>query len=130
MNPSFRRVETYIQSFYSELFSAVGKYCWNQGEPISKEKHVPVSGNHFLRFSAQKKQFFHIVEKYFSTNTLFRVVKTDFLASTNHFLYIFSETSSNESFFPSIGISFLNKSFILGIGEGFSLYWKPSTVLL
>ena len=60
----------------------------------------------------QKKQFFHIVETYSSTNASFRIVETDFLASTNH-----NETYS------------FNESFILAIGEGFSLYWKPSTLL-
>ena len=49
-------------------------------------------------FFCQKKQFFRIEEMYFSTNASFRVVETDFLAGTNHFLYIFSETPAGERF--------------------------------
>ena len=33
------------------------------------------------------------------------------------------------SFFPSSGNVFFNESFIPSIREGFSLYWKPSTLL-
>ena len=36
---------------------------------------------------------------YFSTNGSFRLVETDFLASTNDFLCIFSETPGGESIF-------------------------------
>ena len=58
------------------------------------------------------------METYFLTNTSFRVVETDFLASTNH------------SFFSAWWkCIFFNESFISAIGEGFSLYWKPSTLL-
>ena len=51
-------------------------------ESILTEKYFPASGNHF-QFFCQKKQFLRIVETYFSTNASFRVVETDFLASTN-----------------------------------------------
>ena len=73
------------------------------GNQFQKKKHFPSSGNRFLRFSCQKKQFFRIEEMYFSTNASFRVVKTNFLASTNHlyiYIYFFSETLAGESFFP------------------------------
>ena len=36
---------------------------------------------------------------YFSTNASFRLVEMDFLASTNHFLYIFAEIPAGETFF-------------------------------
>ena len=49
---------------------------------------------------------------YLSTNASLRVVETDFLASTNY-----------------SGNVFFNESFIPAIGEGFSLYWEPSTLL-
>ena len=69
------------------------------GNQFLIKKHFPASGKHFLWFYFQKKQFFCIEETYFSTNATFRVVETDFLASTNRFLYIFSETPTGESFF-------------------------------
>ena len=47
-----------------------------------KKKRFPASRNHF-RFSCQRKQFFLLMETYFSMNALFREVKTD------HFSYIF-----------------------------------------
>ena len=68
-------------------------WCWKPllklGKPILKEKHFSASGNHFLWFSCQRKQFSRIVETYFTTNASFQIVRTDFLASTDHFLYIF-----------------------------------------
>ena len=54
---------------------------------------------------------------YFSMNASFRVAEMDFLASTNHKL------------FPYSGNVFFNKSFIPVTGKGFSLSWKPSTLL-
>ena len=66
--------------FFSEPFFCCWNHNWNYGEPILKE-----NGNHF-QFFCQRKQFFfqRILETYFSTNSSFRVVETDFLASTNH----------------------------------------------
>ena len=49
---------------------------------ILKEKHFHASGNHFLRFSCQKKLFFCKVETYFSTNASFRVVETGFFRNS------------------------------------------------
>ena len=54
-------------------------------ESILTEKFFPVGGNRF--FVCQKKQFFRIVETYFSANASFRVVETDFLAGTNPKLF-------------------------------------------
>ena len=74
-------------------------WCWKPllklGKPILKEKHFPASGNHFLWFSCQRKQFSRIVETYFTTNASFQIVRTDFLASTDHFLYIFFRDRTN-----------------------------------
>ena len=67
---------------------------------------------------SKKKQFFRIVETYFSRNAPFRIVETDFLASANHKL-----------FFRLVEIYFFKESFIPAIGEGFSFYWKLSTLL-
>ena len=63
------------------------------------------------------KQFFCIVETHFSTNASFQVVEMDFLASTNHKLIL------------RLLEAFFYESFIPAIGEGFSLYWKPSILL-
>ena len=52
-------------------------------------KHFPGTGNYFPWFSCQKKQNLWIVVTYLSTNASFRVVETDLLAITNHFLYIY-----------------------------------------
>ena len=57
---------------------------WLKLEGINFNKIA--SGNHF-RFFCQRKQFFCIVETYFSTNALFWVVETDFLANTNHIIF-------------------------------------------
>ena len=59
----------------------------------------------------QKKQFSRIPETQFSTNASFRVLQTDFVASTNHKLFF----CLVKNYFPAIG--------------GFSLLWKPSTLL-
>ena len=65
----------------------------------------------------QKMQFFCIVGTYFSTNASFRVVERIFwLVQTI-------------SLFPSSRNVFFNETFIPAIGEGFSLYWKHSTLL-
>ena len=89
-------METYA---FVQNFSDVGNIAEIIGNQFLIKKHFPASGKHFLWFYCQKKQFFRIEETYFSTNASFRVVETDFLASTNHFLYIFSETLTGESFF-------------------------------
>ena len=105
------------------------------GNQFQKKKHFPSIGNRFFRFSCQKKQFFCIEEMYFSTNASFRVVKTYFLASTNHlyiYIYIyffFQRLLPEKDFFLSSGNLFLNESFILAIGEGFFSAMKTVTLL-
>ena len=47
-----------------------------------------------------------MVETYFSTNTSFRVVETDFLASTNHCLYIFQRLLPVKAFFRLVETNF------------------------
>ena len=76
----FSLVETVC--FCSETFFCSWK-SWLKLGGILTEKYFPASGNHF-RFFCQKKQFFRIVETYFSMNASFRIVETDFLASANH----------------------------------------------
>ena len=49
-------------------------------------------------------------------NISFWVVETDFLASTNHFLYIFAETPAGESFFICLVQTFIEQ--ILHSGKG------------
>ena len=56
-------------------------------ESISTEKYFLVSGNHF-RFFRQKMQFFHKLGTCFSMNAPFRIVETDFLASTIHKVFL------------------------------------------
>ena len=73
-NPSFRREEIYIQSFSFCHWKILLKL----GKTVLEGKHFHASGNHFLRFSCQKKQYFYIMETYFLTNALFCVVETDF----------------------------------------------------
>ena len=58
------------------------------------------------------------METYFSTNASLRLVETDYLVSTNYKL-----------FFRLVKTYFFNESFIPAIGQGFSLYWKPSILL-
>ena len=53
----------------------------------------------FVDFIARRISFFCIVETYFSKNSSFRVVETDFLASTNDLLFFFSEIPAGENFF-------------------------------
>ena len=59
------------------------------------------------------------METYFSTNASFRLVETNFLACTNHFLYVFRDYCRRKLFFLSSGNVFLNELFIPAIGEGF-----------
>ena len=99
------------------------------GEPILKERHLPAGRNHFLWFSCQKKQSFCIVKKYFLTNTSFRVVKTDFLASTNYFSYFFRDSCGGKPFFKSSGNVFLNEPFIPAIRKGFFSLMETVTLL-
>ena len=109
-------------------------WCW---KPLLKlwgtnfkGKNFPVSGNHFLWFSCQKKQLFCIAETYFLTNVSFWVVETDFLAGTNHFLHIFFQKLLPEkTFFLSNGKEFLNKSLIPAIGEEFFSEMETVTLL-
>ena len=79
----------------------------------------------FFDFLARTSSFPVSWKRIFSMNASFRVVETDFLASTNHFLYIFSETLVGESFF----LSSANKSFIPAIGEGYFSLMKTVTSL-
>ena len=69
----------------------------------------------FFDFLARRSSFPVSWKRIFSTNASFRVVETDSLASTNHFLYIFSEPPARQSFFLPSG----NESFIPAIGEGY-----------
>ena len=69
-------------------------------------------------FFYQKKQFFRIVGTYLSTNASFHRVEIDFQVSSNHNL-----------FFCLVETYFFHEPFIPAIGEGFSVYWKPSTLL-
>ena len=56
-------------------------------------------------------------------------METSFLTSTNQFLCIFQRLLPVTAFFPSTGNIFFSEFFSPTIGEGFSLYWKPSTLL-
>ena len=80
---------------------------------------IEIRGSHFLWFSCQKKQFFCIMEKYFSTNASFRLMETNFLACSNNFLYVFRDYCQRKLFFLSSGNVFVNEPFIPAIGEGF-----------
>ena len=76
-----------------------------------KEKHFQ---NHFLWFSCPKKQFFCIMETYFSTNASFSLVETNFLGCTNHFLYVFRDHCRGKLFCLSTGnVFWMNPSFRL-----------------
>ena len=70
------------------------------------------------------------METYFLTNASLRVVATDYLVITNHFLHIFQRLLPVSFSLPSHGNVFLNKSFIpaTAIGEGFSLLRRPSNL--
>ena len=59
------------------------------------------------------------METYFSMNASFRPVETDFLASTNHFSYLFRDSCQGKLFFLSSRNVFLKESIIPAIGEGF-----------
>ena len=81
-NPSFRLVETYFLSSGNTML-LFGAFL------LLLETMIEIRRNQWKPFSifCQKKQFFCILEMYFSTNTSFWVVETDFLASTNHKLF-------------------------------------------
>ena len=58
------------------------------------------------------------METYFSTNASFRLVEMNFLACTNHFLYVLRHYCQGKLFFLSSGNVFMNEHFIPAIGEG------------
>ena len=84
-------------SFCSELFLC----CQKPIGGTNFRKHFPGTGNYFVWFSCQKKQNLSIVVTYFSTNASFRVVETDFLASSNIF-YIFSRDTCHWKHFSRL----------------------------
>ena len=59
----------------------------------------------------------------------FRVVETNFLASTNHFVHFFRDSCRGKVFFLSSGNEVLNESFIPVIGEGFFSLMETVTLL-
>ena len=127
-------METYfLSSGNSILLFRAFFWCWKPllklGVTNFKIKHFPASGNHFLWFSCQKKQFFGIMETYFSTNASFRRLGTYFLASTNQFLYFFQRLLPERAFLLSSGNEFLNESFISAIGEEFFSLMDTITLL-
>ena len=77
-----------------------------------------------------EEEIFCIVETYFSMNASFRVLETDFLSCTNHFLYIFQRILPVKAFFRLVETYiWTNPSFRL-LEKGFSsrngllyLYW-------
>ena len=110
------------------LFTKVKFHELEWSSPL-KEKHFPACGNHYLWFSFQKKQFFCIEKTYFSTNASFRAVETDFLARTNHFLYIFQRLLPEKAFFLFSGNLSLSESVVPAIGEGFFSLMETVTLL-
>ena len=68
-------------------------------------------------FFCHKKQFFYIVQTYFLKDTSFWVVES---------ILCLVETIS---FFSSIRNLFFEEFFIPAIREGYSVEWKPSTLL-
>ena len=59
------------------------------------------------------------METHFSRNDSFGLVETNFLARTNHFLYVFRDYCRGKLFFLSSGNVSLNEPFTPAIGEGF-----------
>ena len=134
-NLSFRLVETYFLSSGNSMLLFRASF-------LMLKSIIEIRGNQFLKksifflvetiffdFLARRSGYFRIVEKYFSTNASFRVVKRDFLASANHFLYFFQRLLPEKAFFLSNGNEFLNESFIPAIGEGFSSLMETVTLL-
>ena len=111
-NSSFRLVETYFLSSGNTMLSFRSFF-------LMLVTIIEIRWNHFLWFSCQKKQFFCIMEKYFSTNASFRLMETNFLACSNNFLYVFRDYCQRKLFFLSSGNVFVNEPFIPAIGEGF-----------
>ena len=89
-NPSFRLVKTHILYCGNSvlLFGAFFLLLETMIEEINFNRKIffcywkPFSI--FLQKKKKKKQFFCIVETYFSTNASLQLVETDFLANTNH----------------------------------------------
>ena len=65
---------------------------------------------------------------YFSTNAPFRVVETDFLAGTNHVLYIFQILMPIKAFFPIYRKRTFERILHSGSLERIFLECKPSTL--
>ena len=100
-----------IVYFCSELFFCCLKLLLKLGGPILKDKHFPASGNHFLWFSCQEKQFFGIVETYF--RRMLRCGQT-FVYYKPFSPYIFQRLLQVKTFFRLVEAYFwMNASFRL-----------------
>ena len=129
-NPSFRREEIYIQSFYSELFFLPLENIVEIREDSFRRKTFSCLWKPFSSiFLPEEAVFLYNGNLFFNECSILRS-GNGFLASADHLWYSFPETPSSESLTPSVGKTFLNKFFILAIGEGFFLLWKSSTLLL
>lgn len=112
-----------IVYFCSEVFFCCLKLLLKLGGPILKDKHFPASGNRFLWFSCQEKQFFGIVETYFSTNASLRA---DFcLLQTIFSIYFLLRLLQVKAFFRLVETYFwMNASFRL-LEKGFLSSGNP-----
>ena len=84
----------FVQSFFCSYKSLL-----KSRETNFKRKTFSWKWKHFLQFSCQEKQIFRIVEMYFSTDSSFRVVEADFLASSNHCFIFFQKLLPIKAFF-------------------------------
>ena len=95
-NPSFGLVETYFlywkqYAFVQRSFLMLETIVEIKGNQFKKENIFLLVEIIFLDFLAGRSSFFRIKETDLE-------VETDFLAGKNHFLYIFPDTPTGESF--------------------------------
>ena len=134
-NLPFRLVETYFLSSRNSILLIRAFFLTTimeiRGNQFFMKSILLLVETIFFNFLAGISSFFGIVETYFSTNVSFRVVKTDFLANTNYFLYLFSRIRPVKAFLPSSGKeSFFEQILHSSYWDGFFLYGKPSTLII
>ena len=123
MNLSFWLMETFCLvetvCFNSELFLCCWKSLLKLEGTNLKEKHFLLVEIVFFYFLARRNTVFRYGGNVFLTNTSSQVVRTDFLASTNHF-YIFLQDSCEWKPIFRLVETFFSTNFLFPLLENYS----------
>ena len=102
-------------------------FLTNSSFRLVETNYVP-SRNSIVLFRALLKIFKFGGSSLFLRKTCFLLVETDFLLIEVTFFH-FRDTPATERYFLSSRNIFLNRFFILYGGDGFSVLWKPFSLI-